>query len=50
MLWLPAFVLFVVAGVLQGSGAHTSTWLSPLALIAYGLACLALQMSGRVKS
>jgi hypothetical protein len=50
MFALAAFVLFVVAGVLQGSGAHTNSWLSPIALICYGLACLALHVSGRVKS
>jgi hypothetical protein len=49
MFALFAFVLFVVAGVLQGSGSHTNAWLSPLAVACYGLACLALHVSGRVK-
>ncbi len=45
-----ATVLFALAGILQGSGTHTNAWLSPLALIAFGLACLALHVSGRVRS
>ena len=49
MLALIAFVLFVIAGVLQGSGTHTNGWLSPLAVAFYGVACLALHVSGRVK-
>lgn len=50
MLALAAFVVFVVAGVLQGAGAHTSAWVSPLALACYGLALLALHTSGRIRS
>lgn len=50
MLAIVAFILFVIAGILQGSGAHTNAWFSPLALACYGLACLALHVSGRVRS
>jgi hypothetical protein len=43
-----ACVLFAIAGVLEGSGAHTNTaWLAPLTLVCFGLACLALHCSGR---
>ena len=42
-----AFVLFVIAGVLNGAGTHTNTWFSPLTLVCAGLACIAI--SGRIK-
>ena len=50
-----AFILFLVAGILNGLHAHTNTWFAPLTLIAFGLAALALPgltayVSGRVKS
>ena len=50
MLAVVATILFALAGILQGSATHTSAWLSPLTLIAFGLACLALHVSGRVRS
>lgn len=50
MFAIGAFILFVIAGVLQGSGSHTGAWLSPFAFVCYGLACLALHVSGRVRS
>lgn len=37
-----AFVLFLVAGILNGLHAHTNDWFAPMTLIAFGLACLAL--------
>lgn len=46
MLAVIATVLFGVAFVLNGSGAHTNAWLSPLSLALAGLACLALHLSG----
>lgn len=45
---LAAFALFVAGGIVQGSQAHVNAWVSPIALICYGLACLVV--SGRVKS
>lgn len=50
MLAVVACVLFALAGILAGSQSHTNAWLSPLALIAYGLSRLALHVSGRVRS
>lgn len=46
MLAVIAAVLFAVGFILTGSGDHTSTWLSPTALILAGLACLALHLAG----
>ena len=49
MLAIIAVILFAVAGILEGSATHTSAWLSPPALVCFGLACLALHVSGRVR-
>lgn len=46
MLAIVAAVLFGVSFVLQGSGDHTSAWLSPGALVLAGLCLLALHLSG----
>ncbi len=45
-----ACVLFALGAILEGSGTHTSAWLSPGTLVCAGLACLALHVSGRVRS
>lgn len=38
-----AVVLFAVAGILSGSGAHISSpWFSPITLVCFGLAFFAL--------
>jgi hypothetical protein len=49
MLAVIACVLFAVAGILSGSGAHVSSpWFAPLTLVCFGLAFLALHLSGVV--
>jgi hypothetical protein len=50
MLAIIATVLFALAAIIEGSATHTSAWLSPLTLLCVGLACLALHLSGRVRS
>lgn len=49
-----AFVLFLVAGILNGLHAHTNDWFAPFTLVCFGLAALALPglttyVSARVK-
>lgn len=44
MLAILAAVAFAVGYILDASGAHTSAWLSPGALVLLGLALLALHL------
>jgi hypothetical protein len=46
MLAVIAAVLFGAGLIIQGSGAHTNAWLSPVSLLLAGLACLALHLCG----
>jgi hypothetical protein len=37
-----AFILFLVAGILNGLHAHTNDWFAPMTLACFGLAAFAL--------